>query len=107
MALAQHGVGRAFSALVSIALNALALWGVWQIARRILRDERLAVLALALATFVPQFVYGAAMINNDALAATTTAWLVYALLRWFDAPALKWRPSAAGCWAWHCYQRSA
>lgn len=75
---------------VSIALNALALWGVWLIARRILRDERLAVLALALAAFVPQFVYGAAMINNDALAAATTTWLLYALLRWLEAPTPKW-----------------
>ncbi len=83
--LAAHLAG-----LVSIALNALALWGVWQIARRILREERLAVLALALAAFVPQFAYGAATINNDALAAATTTWLVYALLRWFDAPAVKW-----------------
>lgn len=84
-ALAAH-----LARFVSIALNALALWGVWQIARCILRDERLAVLALALAAFVPQFVYGAAMINNDALAAATATWLVYALLRWFDAPTLKW-----------------
>jgi len=84
-ALAAH-----LARFVSIALNALALWGVWQIARRIVRDERLAILALALAAFVPQFVYGAAMINNDALAAATATWLVYALLRWFDAPTLKW-----------------
>lgn len=84
-ALAAH-----LARFVSIALNALALWGVWQIARRILRDERLALLALVLAAFVPQFVYGAAMINNDALAAATTTWLVYALLRWFDVRSLKW-----------------
>jgi 4-amino-4-deoxy-L-arabinose transferase-like glycosyltransferase len=76
--------------LVSIALNALALWGVWQIARRILRDEHLAVLALAFAAFVPQFVYGAATINNDALAAATATWLVYALLRWLDDQSTRW-----------------
>ena len=75
---------------VSIALNALALWGVWQIARRVLQDEPLAVLALALAAFVPQFVYGAAMINNDALAAATTTWLIYALVRWLAEPATRW-----------------
>ncbi|MBP7686677.1 MAG: glycosyltransferase family 39 protein [Thermoflexales bacterium] len=90
-ALAAH-----LARFVSIALNALALWGVWQIARRILRDERLAVLALAIVAFVPQFVYGAAMINNDALAAATTTWLVYALLRWFDAPVLKWAGISGG-----------
>ena len=76
--------------LVSIALNALALWGVWQIARRVLRDERLAVLALACAAFVPQFVYGAATINNDALAAAATTWLIYALVRWLDDPSIRW-----------------
>jgi len=89
-ALAAH-----LARFVSIALNALALWGVWQIARRILHDERLAVLALAIAAFVPQFVYGAATINNDALAAATTTWLVFALERWFDAPSLK-RATASG-----------
>jgi hypothetical protein len=74
---------------VSIALNALALWGVWQVARRVLRDERLAVLALAWAASVPQFVYGAATINNDALAAAATTWLIYALVRWLDDPSFR------------------
>ncbi|MBI5567364.1 MAG: glycosyltransferase family 39 protein [Chloroflexi bacterium] len=75
---------------VSIALNALALWGVWRIARRILHNERVALLALGMAAGVPQFVYGAAMINNDALAAATTTWLVYALLRWLDDQSARW-----------------
>lgn len=81
---------------VSIALNALALGGVWLVARRVLHDDRLALLALTVAAFVPQFVYGAAMINNDALAAASVTWLLVALLRWFDAPALKWAAIGGG-----------
>ncbi len=84
-ALAAH-----LARFVSIALNALALWGAWQIARRVLHDEQLAVWALAIAAFVPQFVYGAATINNDALAAATTTWLLYAVLRWLDDQSIRW-----------------
>ena len=55
--------------LVSIALGALTVVGVFAVARRLLREDRLALVATALVAFIPQFVYGAALINNDALAA--------------------------------------
>ncbi len=84
-ALAAH-----LARFASIALNALALWGIWQIARRVLHDARLALLALTISAFVPQFVYGAATINNDALAAATTTWLLYAVLRWLDDQSMRW-----------------
>src|SRR5512135_3353775 len=54
--------------LVSIALGTLTVVGVFCVARRLLRDERLAVVAAAFAAFIPQFVYGTALVNNDALA---------------------------------------
>src|SRR5512143_260569 len=67
--------------LVSIALGALTVAGVFAVARRLLRDERLALIAAAFVAFIPQFVYGTALINNDALAAASATWLLYALLR--------------------------
>ena len=47
--------------LVSIALGALTVAGVFAVARRLLRDDRLALLATAFVAFIPQFVYGAAL----------------------------------------------
>ena len=77
--------------LVSIVLGALTIIGVWQVAKRLLPDhDRLALAATALVAFVPQFVYGAAMINNDALAAVAVTWLLYALLRLADDLSLRW-----------------
>src|SRR3989304_862967 len=77
--------------LVSIVLGALTIIGVWQVTKRLLpKHHRLALAATALVAFVPQFVYGAAMINNDALAAVAATWLVYALLRLADNLSLRW-----------------
>lgn len=75
---------------VSIALSTLTVVGIFAVARRLLRDERLALLATALVAFIPQFVYGAALINNDALAAASATWLVYALLRVMDDGRWQW-----------------
>jgi 4-amino-4-deoxy-L-arabinose transferase-like glycosyltransferase len=79
--------------LVSIALGTLTVAGVFGVAWRLLRDDRLALLAMALVVFIPQFVYGAALINNDALAAASATWLLYALLRLMDGG--RWRWAAA------------
>jgi len=76
--------------LVSIALGALTVVGVFAVARRLLRDERLALIATALVAFIPQFVYGMALINNDALAAASATWLLYALLRLMDDGRWRW-----------------
>lgn len=80
--------------LVSIALGALTVVGVFSVARRVLRDERLALIATALVAFIPQFVYGAALINNDALAAASATWLLYALLRLMDGGRWRWAMSS-------------
>lgn len=76
--------------LVSIALSALTVVGVFFVARRLLRDDRLALLATALVAFIPQFVYGAALVNNDALAACAATWLLYALLRLMNGSRWRW-----------------
>ncbi len=76
--------------LVSIALSTLTVLGAFYVARRLLRDDRLALLATALVAFIPQFVYGAALINNDALAAASATWLLYALLRLMDSTQWRW-----------------
>ncbi len=76
--------------LVSIALGTLTVVGVFCVARRLLRDERLALLATALVAFIPQFVYGTALVNNDALAAVSATWLLYALLRLMDGGRWRW-----------------
>jgi 4-amino-4-deoxy-L-arabinose transferase-like glycosyltransferase len=76
--------------LVSIALGTLTVIGVFFVARRLLRDERLALIATALVAFIPQFVYGTALVNNDALAAALATWLLYALLRLMDDGCRRW-----------------
>jgi 4-amino-4-deoxy-L-arabinose transferase-like glycosyltransferase len=76
--------------LVSIALGTLTVIGVFYVARRLLRDERLAVIATALVAFIPQFVYGTALVNNDALAAVSATWLLYSLLRVMDDGRWRW-----------------
>lgn len=76
-ALAAH-----LARLISIALGVLTIIGVWKTAHCLIPDrERLAIGATALAAFVPQFVYGSAIINNDALAAAAGTWTVFALLQ--------------------------
>jgi 4-amino-4-deoxy-L-arabinose transferase-like glycosyltransferase len=75
---------------VSIALGTLTILGVFYVARRLLRDERLALLATAFVAFIPQFVYGTALINNDVLAAASATWLLYALLRLMEDGRRRW-----------------
>ncbi len=76
--------------LVSIALSTLTVVGVFGVTRRLLRDDRLALLATAFVAFIPQFVYGAALVNNDALAACAATWLLYALLRLMNDGRWRW-----------------
>jgi 4-amino-4-deoxy-L-arabinose transferase-like glycosyltransferase len=77
--------------LISIVLGVLTIIGVWKVAHVLLPDrDRLAIAATALAAFVPQFVYGSAMINNDALAAASAAWLLLALLRLMKEQSIRW-----------------
>ncbi len=76
--------------LVSIALGALTIVGVFYVARHLLREERLALIAAALSAFIPQFVYGTALVNNDALAAASATWLLYALLHLMDDGRWRW-----------------
>ncbi len=76
--------------LVSIALSTLTVVGVFGVARRLLRDDRLALLVTAFVAFIPQFVYGAALVNNDALAACAATWLLYALLRLMNDGRWRW-----------------
>ncbi|NTU62848.1 MAG: phospholipid carrier-dependent glycosyltransferase [Chloroflexi bacterium] len=76
--------------LVSIALGTLTVVGIFYVAGRLLHDDRLALIATAFVAFIPQFVYGAALINNDALAAASATWLLYALLRLMDDGRWRW-----------------
>jgi 4-amino-4-deoxy-L-arabinose transferase-like glycosyltransferase len=76
--------------LVSIALGTLTVVGIFVVARHLLREDRLALLATALVAFIPQFVYGTALINNDALAAASATWLLYTLLRLMEDGRWRW-----------------
>ncbi len=76
--------------LVSIALGTVTVIGIFAVTRRLLRDERLALMATALVAFIPQFVYGTALVNNDALAAAAATWLMYTLLRLMDDARWRW-----------------
>ncbi len=75
--LAVH-VGR----LWSILLGVITLAGVWVVARQLAptAESWLALATTATAAFVPQFVYGSAIINNDALAAAGGTWTLALLL---------------------------
>jgi hypothetical protein len=57
--------------LWSILLGVITLAGVWVVARQLTPGDSgwLALATTAIAAFIPQFVYGSAIINNDALAA--------------------------------------
>ena len=70
--------------LVSVALGVVTLAGVWVVARLLAPagGEWLPLATVAVAAFLPQFVYGSAIINNDALAAAGGAWTLAALLAW-------------------------
>ncbi len=87
--LAVH-VGR----LVSVALGALTVWGAWELVWRLLRrhssSRGLAVLATALAAFVPQFIYGSGVINNDALATAVATWTLVAVLELMNSLSRRW-----------------
>ncbi|HZY45923.1 MAG TPA: glycosyltransferase family 39 protein [Anaerolineae bacterium] len=77
--------------LISIVLGVITIVGVWKVARQLLPDrDRLAIAATALAAFVPQFVYGSATVNNDALAAAATTWTVFALARLMEERSARW-----------------
>jgi 4-amino-4-deoxy-L-arabinose transferase-like glycosyltransferase len=76
--------------LVSIALGSLTVVGVFCVAQCLVRDDRLALLSTAFVAFIPQFVYGAALVNNDALAACAATWLLYALLRLMSDERWRW-----------------
>jgi hypothetical protein len=77
--------------LISIALGVLTIIGVWKVAHQLLPDSaRLAISATALVAFVPQFVYGLAMINNDALAAAAATWTLFALLQLMRDRSMRW-----------------
>lgn len=85
-ALAAH-VGR----LVSVLLSTLAVYGVWHAARLLLPSEpELPLWATAFVAFIPQFVYQAGLINNDALAIAAGTWLIVALLQLMRAPSYRW-----------------
>src|SRR5207249_1114241 len=62
--LAVH-IGR----LWSVALGVITLWGLWVVARQLAPADSgwLALATTAIAAFIPQFVFGSAIINNDAL----------------------------------------
>jgi hypothetical protein len=64
--------------LISAALGGLTVVWVWAGARRLVPD--LALWAAALAGGIPQFVYGAGVVNNDALAAAAAAATLLALI---------------------------
>ncbi len=78
--------------LWSILLGVITLLGVWSVARQLAPGDTgwLALAATATAAFIPQFVYGSAIINNDALAGTGGAWTLAALLALMRRRQARW-----------------
>jgi hypothetical protein len=50
----------------------------------------LALATVAISAFIPQFVYGSGVINNDALAAASGTWTLVALLALMRSRSLRW-----------------
>ena len=64
---------------VNVALGAIMVWLTYRTARRIFPDRPgLALGAMAVVAFNPQFLYMSGAINNDVIASTTGAALIYA-----------------------------
>ncbi len=68
--------------LLSVAFGALALVGVWLVAREIAPDAPgLALLATAVTAFNPAFIYIASVVNNDTAVAATSTWVLWLSIR--------------------------
>ena len=78
--------------LLSIALGVVTLVGVWAVARQLApgNGTGLPLATVAVAAFVPQFVYGSGVINNDALAVASGTWTLAALLALMRSRSLRW-----------------
>lgn len=80
-ALAVH-VLRGLSLLAGLA----TVVGTFLTARRLLRDERLALAAAGLNAFIPQFVFSSALVSNDLMITALCVWGLYLLLRLVERP---------------------
>jgi 4-amino-4-deoxy-L-arabinose transferase-like glycosyltransferase len=67
--------------LVSLLLGALTVVGVYVVGRIVTSRDDLALLSAALIAFTPQFVFICSSVNNDSLAAATSAWVGVAALQ--------------------------
>lgn len=68
--------------LLSVAMGATTVWATYQIAREIFSEDRyIAVGAAAFNAFLPQFLFISGVVNNDNLAATTSALTLLATVK--------------------------
>lgn len=66
--------------LLSTVLGIFTVLGVATVARFVVKDDELALLAMSVTALIPQFAYESGIFNNDALAIAGTTWLLAALL---------------------------
>ena len=67
--------------LISLALGALTVIGIYFVGRTVMGRDDLALLSAALVAFTPQFVFICASVNNDSLMAATAVWTGVAALQ--------------------------
>jgi 4-amino-4-deoxy-L-arabinose transferase-like glycosyltransferase len=73
--------------LLSTLLQALTVWGTWEIARRLFPKGSLPLLATAIVAFNPQFLLVAAGVNNDNLITPLATWALIVLVDiWQQGP---------------------
>jgi len=82
---------------VNVALGALTVWLTYRLARRIFPDRPgLALSAMALVAFNPQFLYLSGAVNNDVIAGASGAALLYACIDSVDRPLTARRAALLG-----------
>lgn len=82
---------------VNVALGALTVWLAYLTARRLAPDRPgLALAAMSIVAFTPQFAYMSGAINNDVVASATGAAIVYASLDAIGRPSTDRRAIVLG-----------
>lgn len=67
--------------LLSVAMSAVTVWAVWQLARELVSDAWIALGSAAFVAFLPEFVFVGSVVNNDNLVIMLSALAVLQTVR--------------------------
>jgi len=81
--------------LVSVCISALGLWPVYLLGQWLFpRRPAVALTAMAVQAFSPQYLFIGAVVTNDVLVTALAGWVIYLAIRVTLGPA-SWRPALA------------